>query len=188
MKNEVTVTLSMPWMDTLDPAKFDTLYHDMFDMAKDTSALSYVEAGHVVSAMAQKKAEYSYDTPPADIDFDAYANLSRYVPDGVLEVRISKVGEHIHAGPRDDARYYNVILAEFKSGRMESQVLGHLEPDCEIEDAVTLTGQQMKSKFLSLRTVAQAEAEKHAEIRQAPVLNEEIVKQSDGENLENFEL
>ena len=83
--------------------------------------------------------------------------------------------------PFDIAKYYNIVLANLSDGKMNSQIVGHMEPTegALIEDYVTLTGAQMKSKLSSLKNIAVSEAIKHAP--KAPVLNPDLVHQAETE-------
>lgn len=181
MRNQVTVIVSIPWIENISKSDYKNLYDQILSIAHNESSVSYAEANHLISGMTQRKKTYSYDASPDEINFQSYANLSQYVPDKALTIQIGKVGTHVQTGPRDDAKYYNIVLANFSDGKMDSQIVGHMEPteDALIEDYVTLTGAQMKSKLSSLKNVAVSEAAKHAP--KAPVLNPDLVHQAEAE-------
>lgn len=175
MKNQVSVIVSIPWIENISESEYKSVYEQVLSIANNKSSMSYAEANHLISGMTQKKNTYSYDVSPDEINFQAYANLSQYVPDKKLSVQIGKIGNHVLSAEKDDARYYNIVLANFSDGKMDSQIIGHMEPveGSLIQDYVTLTGNQMKSKLTSLHVVAASEAAKHAP--RVPILNPNLV-------------
>lgn len=181
MRNQVTVTVSIPWIENISESDYKTVYNQILSIARNESSISHTEANHLISGMTQRKKTYSYDVSPDEINFQSYANLSQYVPDKALTVQIGKVGTHVQTGPQDDAKYYNIVFANFSNGKMDNQIIGHMEPTegALIENYVTLTGTQMKSKLSSLKNVAVSEAAKHAP--KAPVLNPDLVYQAEAE-------
>lgn len=174
MKNQVTVVLSMPWVMDMKQDDYKQLYDQLFSIAHDDTCIGHTEANYLISGMTAKHKTYSYETSASDVDFAAYADLSRYVPDRKLKIQVGKIGPHVQTGQRDDDRYYNIVLIDFDDGRMTQQIVGHMDgtEGALIQDYVTLTGSQMRSKLSALKSVAVSEAKSH--VRQAPVLNPEL--------------
>lgn len=179
MRNSVLVTLSMPWITGLDDATRKNIYTKMINISMDSQNDCHTEAGYVVSAIQQKTNIFSYEESPADVNFDAYARLSEYLPTGEIQVQVSKTGEHVKMSLPGDTAYYNFTMANFKNGRMESQVLGHIRPDLTIEGEAPVLQSQMKGQLTDLKLVASKEAAKFA--ARVPKLNPEIagMQQSD---------
>lgn len=187
MKNQVTVVLSMPWVMDMKQEDYKQLYDQLFSIAHDDTCIGHTEANYLISGMTAKHKTYSYETSASDVDFAAYADLSRYVPDKKLKIQVGKIGPHVQTGQRDDERYYNVVLIDFDDGQMTQQIVGHMDgtEGALIQDYKTLTGQQMRSKLSALKSVAVSEAKSH--VRQAPVLNPELVS-SHSEETADFAL
>lgn len=175
MKNQVTVVLSMPWIVDMKQDDYKQLYDRLFSIARDNMCIGHTEANYLISGMTAKHKTYSYETAASDVDFAAYADLSQYVPDRKLKIQVGKIGPHVQTGQRDDDRYYNVVLIDFDDGKMTQQIVGHMDgtEGALIQDYVTLTGSQMRSKLSAFKSVAVSEAKSH--VRQAPVLNPEFV-------------
>lgn len=171
MKNCVTVTVSIPWLENMATDAYKELYSILFKMSQDNSSISHQEARYMVAAMSIKQAVYSYEILPAEMDFSAYTNISKYVPGKHVDVQLSKIGDHIQTGPKDDIKYYNFMSASFDNGQMTSQTIGHMEPDegAEVEDQLVLSDQQMKLKFTALKGVAVKQASRN--VIKTPVIN-----------------
>lgn len=179
MRNQVTVTIFMPWLAGMQKEEYDSVYGTLFDIANDSSSLSHIEAKHLIAGMSAKNTSYSYETSPADVDFSAYANISRYVPGKQLSIQVGKTGSHVQTGPRDDVKYYNIVQSEFDDGHIIKQAMGHLEANegASLENAVILTGQQTKPRLLSFQKVAMDEVTRQAP--KVPVLNAQIIQQKE---------
>lgn len=170
MKNVVTVTVKMPWLPQLNNEEYRRVYSNMMRMARDDNQISHAEAGHLVSGLQSKKEVYSYDEMSSNINLNAYADLSLYVPGQELCVQISKSGEHVQTDPKTDAKYYNAAVIQFADGRLKSQTIGHLEASGDtIEDAVKLEGADMKRRFQDLQEVVMGEVSKNVALQTKPV-------------------
>ena len=102
MRNQVTVIVSIPWIENISKSDYKNLYDQILSIAHNESSVSHAEANHLISGMTQRKKTYSYDASPDEINFQSYANLSQYVPDKVLTIQVGKVGAHVQTGPREN--------------------------------------------------------------------------------------
>lgn len=168
MQNQVTVTLFLPWMTQLSKSDWDKLYRQISEVAKDNGNTSYLEANRLLSALTVKRDKYSYDTNAGDVRFKPYAELAKLLPNQDLKVRVTKVGPHIQSGTKSDVTYYNAIQADCVSGKMISQMIGHVEHthDDRLTDTVKLSGSSMCQTLSMLKETALSEAMKHDKAKQ----------------------
>lgn len=163
MKNQVTVTLFLPWLAALPKAEYHRLYRKLSMADRDTSGHTYPETCRLMSALAAKRETYSFETAASDVSFPRYAALSLYVPGQELVIRVTKAGPHIQSGTRADVTYYNAVQAEYAKGVMVSQMIGHVDStgDVAMTDTVTLSGTSMYPTLAALKGTAMMEAAKH---------------------------
>lgn len=163
MQNRVTVTLFLPWMADLSKIEHDKLYKQVVGIAHDSKHASYSEANRLLSALTVKRETYSYEEDSVNLRFKSYTELSKLLPNQELHVRVTKVGPHIQSGTKSDVTYYNAIQADYVSGQMVSQTVGHVDviTDKDVTDSVTLSGSSVCQTLAMLKTVAASEAAKH---------------------------
>lgn len=163
MQNQVTVTLFLPWISDFPKTERETLYKQVAGIAHDSKHASHSEANRLLSALTVKRETYSYEEDSANLRFKSYTELSKLLPNQELQVRVTKVGPHIQSGTKSDVTYYNAIQADYVSGQMISQTIGHVDAitDNDVVDSVTLSGSSVCQTLAMLKTVAVSEAAKH---------------------------
>ena len=163
MQNQVTVTLFLPWISDLSKTDHEKLYKQIAGIAHDSKHASSLEANRLLSALTVKREIYNYETDAVSVRFKAYAELSKLLPNQDLQVRVTKVGPHIQSGTKSDVTYYNAVQADYASGQMVSQTVGHVDDitDTNVVDSVTLSGSSVCQTLAMLKTVAVSEAAKH---------------------------
>lgn len=185
MQNQVTVILSLPWMTDLSKADWDKLYRQISEVARDTKNASYPEANRLLSALTVKRSKYDYETDAGSVRFKPYAVLSELLPDKSISVRVTKVGPHIQSGTKSDVTYYNAIQADCVSGKMTSQMIGHVEHmhDDRLTDTVKLSGSSMCQTLSMLKETALSEASKHDKAKQNDYNNLPLYQSENGLSL-----
>lgn len=167
MKNQVTVTLFLPWVKSLSKTEYERLLRIFSKKTRDETDANRAEAGRLVSALTVKREIYSFETAASDVSFHGYAALSTDLPGQELTIRVTKAGPHIQSGTRADVTYYNAVQTEYGQGVMVSQTIGHVEEtaSAHMTDTVTLSGAFMGKTLMSLKQAAQTEAARHDRTR-----------------------
>lgn len=156
MKNQVTVTVKMPWILNLQDDEYRKLYTAVHGISKDVANRYRQEARYMVAGMSLKRSEYSYEAVPSEVNLGAYAYISQRIHDHDLDVQVSKSGEHVQTGPKNDVKYYNYVDTCFADGKIKSQGIGHL--DGNVTDFIPSDSSHFRLDIKSMKDFAVSNA------------------------------